>query len=184
MRLLAGTLRSLTSERTIIRSSWNICLKFLKNGSLMMIVIETMPVTPVTKMAEFFMLVAVTECMKIDVLGILKCSMLARAYLMTLYIIFAIHNFHHSQKKTVDCFMATRESFSFSKGYFIYCTCIWYLINFSISSQSITIFHVSLSSIDLLFLPYHMCFFLNIYQGFSLQQFSSNILNIQKLLFF
>ena len=80
--------------------------------------------------------------------------------------------------------------FSFSKKRFLwYYTCMWYLINFSILSRSLPIFHVSLSIIYLLFLPYHVLytwFFLNICRGFSLWQFSFNILIIWKdlLLFF
>ena len=41
---------------------------------------------------------------------------------------------YHSQKTTVECFTVTRESlFFFKKMFFIcYCTCMQYLINFSI----------------------------------------------------
>ena len=63
---------------------------------------------------------------------------------------------------------------------------MWYLVNFYILSQSLAIFHVSLSTIYLLFLSYrvlYMRFFLNICEGFSLWQFSFNVLSIWKNLF-
>ena len=62
--------------------------------------------------------------------------------------------------------------FSFSKRLFLwYCTWMWYLINFSILSRFVPIFHVFLSIMYLLFSPYHVLytqFFLNTCKGFSL----------------
>ena len=56
--------------------------------------------------------------------------------------------------KTVDCFMATWGKFYFSKGHFLwYCTCLLYLINFSILSQSVPKFPYVFPS----FFIYHLC---------------------------
>ena len=85
---------------------------------------------------------------------------LARPYLMSLYVIFPIHlNFPVRsrcvlkaiihRKKTVDCFTVTRESF------FIFKKTLFDMHevfdNFSILSQFVLIFHLSLSIIYLLF---------------------------------
>ena len=52
----------------------------------------------------------------------------------------------------MDCFTVTWESFSFSKRRFLWCyTCMWYLISFSILSNSVPIFSFSLPVIVVLF---------------------------------
>ena len=126
-----------------------------------------------------------------------KWDVLARLYLMTLYIIFPFHlKFsmrlmcvfkHITHRKKTNFLMVTWQSFFFfKKMLFWYCTCTWYLINFSILSWPVPVFHVSLSITHLLFLPYHVLytrFFLNIYKAFSLWQFSFNIKNTWKNLF-
>ena len=122
----------------------------------------------------------------------------ARPYLVMLYVIFPIHmtfpimsrcvskaTIH--RKKTMNCFLLLEKVF-FEKTLLWYCIWMLYLINYSILSQSLPIFHVSLSIIYQLFSPYHTLytsFLLSISKGFSLYQFSFNILNIWKnLLFF
>ena len=63
---------------------------------------------------------------------------------------------------------------------------MWYLINFSILSRSVPIFHVSLPIMYLSFLPHYvlyMRFFLDICNPFVIQ-FSFDILDIWKNLFF
>ena len=125
---------------------------------------------------------------------------LARPWLMTLYVIFPIHlnlNFPIRSRCDFKAIIQRRkqwivlrllEVFSFSKRHFLwYCTCMWYLINFSILSRFVPIFHVFLSIMYLLFSQYHVLFtrfFLNICKGFSLQQFSPDILNVSKNFFF
>ena len=103
---------------------------------------------------------------------------LARPYLMTLYVIFPIHfNFPIRSKCVLKAIQwlvlrLLEKLFSFSKWHFLwYCTCLLYLIHYFILSRSIPIFLFSLSIIYLLFLSYHIlctCFFLNICKGFSL----------------
>ena len=61
--------------------------------------------------------------------------------------------------------------FFFKKKLLWYCTSMLYLINVSIISRSVRIFHVSLSMIYQLFSPHHVLytrFFLNIHKGFFL----------------
>ena len=83
---------------------------------------------------------------------------------MTLCTIFPIHlNFPISsrcffkaiihRKKNSGLFYGYLRMFFFFKKtlFMILCKCMWYLINFSISSHSVPIFHVSLSIIDLFF---------------------------------
>ena len=74
------------------------------------------------------------------------------------------------RKKQWIVLLLLEKAFSFSKKCFLlYCTCIWYLINFFILSRSVPIFHVFLSVIYLLFLLYHVLytlFFLDICKGF------------------
>ena len=114
--------------------------------------------------------------------AIIETSVLARPCLMTLYVIFPFHlNFPvrsvcalkaiiHRKKQWIV--LRLLEKVFFSKRRFLwYCTCMCYLINFSILSPSVPIFHVSLSIIYLLFLPYHVLytrFLLNICKEFSL----------------
>ena len=128
---------------------------------------------------------------------LLLLRVLARPYLVMLYVIFPIHmtfpimsrcvskaTIH--RKKNSELLSVTWESFFWKLLW--YCICMLYLINYSILSQSLPIFHVSLSIIYQLFSPYHTLytsFLLSISKGFSLYQFSFNILNIWKnLLFF
>ena len=105
---------------------------------------------------------------------------LARPYLI-LYIIFPIHlefpvrsgivlnTIIHRKKQWIV--LQLLEKVLFKKDTLWYCKCMLYLINFYIFSESVPIFHVSLSIIYLLFFPYHVLytwFFLNICKGFSL----------------
>ena len=61
-----------------------------------------------------------------------------------------------------------RKFFSLQKMLLLSCISMSYLINFSILSRSVPVFHVSLFNISQLFLPYHvlfMWFFLIIRKG-------------------
>ena len=58
---------------------------------------------------------------------------------------FIVLKSYHSQKQTMDCFTLL-EVFVLKK-YFLHCTGMLYLIDFSILSRSVLIFHVSLSII-------------------------------------
>ena len=89
-------------------------------------------------------------------------KVLARPYLMTLFVIFSIHvNFPITSwcvlkaihKKTVNCFTLLEKVF-YQKDAFMKLTLLrmLHLINASILSWSVPIFHVSLSSIYQLFL--------------------------------
>ena len=116
---------------------------------------------------------------------------LARPYLMILYIISqpiwisqfglkCVLKVINQRKKQCIVLPLLDKGFSFSKRRFYYIVHAF--------GNLFLFFHVSLSIIYLLFLPYHVLytwFFLNIFKGFSLWQFSFNILNIWKnLLFF
>ena len=108
----------------------------------------------------------------------------ARPYLMRLYIIFPIHlsfpirsrcvlkaTVSFIEKNSGLFYSYLSKFFFFKKTLFVNRTCMWYMMNFSISSRFVPIFHVSLSIIYLLLLPHHvlyMQFFLNIFKGFSL----------------
>ena len=75
------------------------------------------------------------------------------------------------RKKNSELFYPTGEFFFFKKKLLWYCTSMLYLINVSIISRSVRIFHVSLSMIYQLFSPHHVLhtrFFLNIHKGFFL----------------
>ena len=88
---------------------------------------------------------------------------LARPYFMTFYVIFPIHlNFPIRssyvfkgiiQRKKVDCFMFTWESFFFFKKT-LYCTCMCYLLFFM------------LFIMYLLFLPYHVLYTVSFFSVF------------------
>ena len=110
--------------------------------------------------------------------GLVKVQ-LARLYLRTLYVILPIHlNFPIRSRcvlktvihrtNTVLCFTVTWESFFFFQKDFLYCTCIWYLIIFSI--LSLFLFFMFLYLL-LIYYFYHTTFysytmfFLNICKG-------------------
>ena len=87
---------------------------------------------------------------------------LARPYLMTLHVIFSIHvNFPITSrsilKTTVhenrnsEFFLRYLRKLFFKKTLLWYCACTLYLINFSVLSQFVSIFQVSLSIIFQLF---------------------------------
>ena len=112
-----------------------------------------------------------------------KRQSVSQALFDDIYVIFPIHfNFATRsmcvlkatilRKKQRIVLRLLEKVFSFSIRRFLwYCTCKWYLINFFILSRSVSVFHVSLSIIYLLFLSYHVLyarFFLNICLGLSL----------------
>ena len=92
---------------------------------------------------------------------------LAGSYLMTLCVIFPIHvNFPITSRrvlkatihrKKVNCFTLLEKAFFFKKT-LLMLLYIMYLINFSILSRSLPIFHVSLSIIYQLFSGYHVLY--------------------------
>ena len=105
---------------------------------------------------------------------------LARPYLMMLYVIFLVYlNFPMRSRSVLKAIIhrgkqwivlwILEKVFSFSKRCFLrYCTCMWYLINFFILSWPFPIFHVSFSIIYLLFSSHHVLyawFFFNICKG-------------------
>ena len=118
-----------------------------------------------------------------SLLLIMESRVLARPYLIMSYVIFPIHvNFPITsscvleatihRKITVNCFMLLEKIFFLKKKTLLwYFTCMLYLINFFILSQSVPISHVSLSNIYQLFSPDHVLYtrvFLNICKGFFL----------------
>ena len=124
---------------------------------------------------------------------------LARPYLMMLYVIFPVYlNFPMRSRSVLKAIIHRRKQwivlwilekvFSFSKRCFLwYCTCMRYLISFFILSWSFHIFHVSFFIIYLLFLSYHVLyawFFFSIFKGSTFKHSSFNVLNIWKNLLF
>ena len=108
---------------------------------------------------------------------------LRKPYLMALHVIFPIHlNFPiraryvlkaiiHWKKRWIVLQLLEKVFLLLKRHFSWYCMCMSYLINFSILSWSVPVFHVSLSIIYVLFLPYdalYKRFFLNICKGFSL----------------
>ena len=95
---------------------------------------------------------------------------LAGSYLMTLCVIFPIHvNFPITSRrvlkatihrKKVNCFTSLEKAafFFFKKTLLMLLYIMLYLINFSILSRSLPIFHVSLSIIYQLFSGYHVLY--------------------------
>ena len=102
------------------------------------------------------------------VLGVLKVRVLARPYMMMLYVIFPIHlNFPIRSRCVLKAILYWKNSglfygylrkfFFFKKTLFmILHTCMWYLISFSILSHSVPIFH---------FLYLSLLYYLNIWKN-------------------
>ena len=98
-----------------------------------------------------------------------QIRVLARPYLVMLYVIFPIYvNFPITSrcvsKATVHTknnelfYVSWKSFFFFLKKLLWYCTCILYLINYSVSSLSARIFYVTLCIIYQLFLLYHVLY--------------------------
>ena len=119
--------------------------------------------------------------------------------MITLYVIFPIHlNFpirssyvlkaiiHRKKKQWIALLLLEKVLFQKDAFYDILNACGIRLI-FYILPQSVPIFHVSLSIIYVLFLPYRVLytrFFLSTCKEFSQWQFSFNVLSNWKNLFF
>ena len=115
-------------------------------------------------------------------------KVLARPYLITLYVILPIDlNFPirsrrvlkaiiHRKKQWIALQLLEKVLFEKDAFYDIVKACgIWSIFTFY---QPVPTFHVSLSMIYLLFLPYRVVytrFFLNTWKGFSLWKFSFNV---------